>query len=156
MHERATVLHHFESTSAPGTSISLSLPSSSRSSSAVSLCRELCRRRNSWKQGNLLINEVAVFVCTCLFHLKHFPSSSSPPRATAQISSSSRKVGTLTGKANFIAGVCFLTNVHPKKREKSGKRGPGGPSPVETFQIPVARWMFKKRNYSLGFFLGAR
>jgi hypothetical protein len=78
VHERVTVLHHFESTGAPGTSMSLRSPSSSRSSSAVSLCRELCRRRISRKQGNLLINEVAVFVCTCLFHLKHFPSSSPP------------------------------------------------------------------------------
>ena len=27
---------------------------------------------------------------------------------------------------------------------------------METFQIPVARWMFKKRSDSLGIFLGAR
>ena len=50
----------------------------------------------------------------------------------------------------------FLGKSSPKKQEKSGKGGPGGPSQVETFQIPVARWMFKKRSDSLGIFLGAR
>lgn len=155
MHERVTVLHHFGSAGAPGTSMFLWSPSSSRSSSAVSLCRELCRRRISWKQGNLPINEVAVFVCTCLFHLKHFPSSSSPTSYRSN-PITEQKSGLLARKSQFHRRSVFLGKRSPPKTRKIREKRSRRPVAGGNLSNPVARWMFKKRNYSLGFFLGAR